>query len=210
MRVALDFDGTLCDSMGVLEDLAVELVCEAYPWCTEDTVRQRYRKTAGLPFDEQVAWFPIPGPEKQVVRRKFAELKVRATLLSKPFGDVVDVLHAWYDRGVVTCIVSSTTKELITTWLSWHRLDGYFVGEVYGIDFGSKPVQLELADVDLFIADAPRDLDLAAAAKVQFAGLQRDPDLLPDRLAVSRSLAELSERVVLPRHDRKRSRVEQP
>lgn len=215
MRVALDFDGTLCDSMGALEDLAVELVHEAYPWCPEDVVRQRYRRTAGLPFDEQVAWFLIPGPEKQVVRRKFAQQKVRTTLLSRPFNDVEGVLETWHDRGVETCVVSSTTTELITTWLSWHRLDHY-IGDVYGIDFGPKPAQLELAGADLFIADARRDLELAREAKVPFAGLQRDPALLPNKLAVSRSLLELSERVVLARYDRARgyaawrSKVDQP
>jgi phosphoglycolate phosphatase-like HAD superfamily hydrolase len=191
VKVALDFDGTLCDSMGALEDLASEVVREVYPAVPGHVVRGHYRRTAGMPFGQQAAYLPIPHPARQRAVTEFEERKVAVTLACRPFEDVWSALRTWHAAGVDVVVVSSTVTDLLQLWLrKWALLE--YVTQVYGLSYGTKLEQLQRCRPDAFCGDTRWDLVKATEVGVTFHGVQRDERLLPDSGAVTRDLSQLA------------------
>lgn len=196
MRVALDFDGTLCDSMGALEDLASEVVRGAFAHVPGHLVRSSYRTTAGMPFEQQVTYLPIPRRAQKVAALEFAERKVAVTLACEPFPDVRPTLEAWAAAGVDLVVVSSTTSDLLRLWLRRHGLVD-LVSQVYGLSFGTKLEQLQRSRPRWFVGDTRWDAVKAAEAGCSFLGVQRDGRLLSERDSAARDLTELTTHVLV-------------
>lgn len=191
MKVACDFDGLLCDSMQALEDLASEVVREVYPAVPGHVVRGHYRRTAGMPFEQQAAYFPVPHPARVAAVAAFEERKVAVTLRCEPFPDARRALETWHAAQVDVVVVSSTVTDLLQLWLRrWALLE--FVTQVYGLSYGTKLEQLQRARPDAFCGDTRWDGVKAAEAGVTFHGVQRDERLLPDAEATTRDLAQLA------------------
>lgn len=191
MRVALDFDGTLCDSMGALEDLASAVVREAFPHVPGHLVRSTYRKTAGMPFEQQATYLPVPASARKVAVEAFAERKVAVTLACAPFPDVDEALRTWRSAGVEPVVVSSTTTDLLRLWLRQHQLTN-LVEQVYGLSYGTKLEQLQRCRPHAFVGDTKWDRVKAAEAGVTFLGVQRDARLLTESDSVGSSLVEIA------------------
>lgn len=191
MRVALDFDGTLCDSMGPLEDLASTVVREAFPHVPGHLVRSTYRRTAGMPFDQQAQWLPVPSSARRAAAEAFAERKVAVTLACAPFPDVDEALRTWRSAGVEPVVVSSTTTDLLRLWLRRYDLAD-LVEQVYGLSYGTKLEQLQRCRPHAFVGDTKWDGVKAAEAGVTFLGVQRDGRLLSESESVGSSLVEIA------------------
>lgn len=196
MRVALDFDGTLCDSMGALEDLASTVVREAFPHVPGHVVRDHYRRTAGMPFEKQAEWFQLPATARRVAVAAFNERKVAVTMGCQPFPEVPQVLEAWHSAGADLVVVSSTTTDLLRLWLRKHGLVE-LVSQVYGLSFGSKLQQLQRCRPRWFIGDTKWDAVKAAEAGITFLGVQRDSRLLSEAESSARDLSDLTTHVLV-------------
>ena len=178
--VIFDFDGTIADTMPFLTKLAVDLLTEHYP-VEPAAARKRYLETVGVDFRSQLEEL-FPGhPENDAVAAAF-EADKRAGILDCPvFSDVVQILELLDRQGVTRFVCSSTTRELVVSYLRRHALEAGFE-DCLGYEPGlakTKQVKLILARHELdprevvFVGDAPRDHELLRGTGVRFVGIHR-------------------------------------
>jgi CDP-L-myo-inositol myo-inositolphosphotransferase len=178
--VVFDFDGTIADTMPFLTRLAVELLTQHYPVAAADA-RKRYLETVGVEFARQLEELFPDHPENAAVVAAFEAAK-RAGILECPvFPDVVEVLELLDRRGVRRFVCSSTTRELVVSYLQCRGLDSSFDdclgykpgrGKREQVELILARHQLEPRDV-VFVGDAPRDHELLSGAGVRFVGVHR-------------------------------------
>lgn len=181
MIVAFDFDGTICDSMGALEDLAVEVIRHHWDIADEDVIRQRYRDTAGDPFDLQLPCIVNSnGYETRVAAEEYAIAKNNVTLRSKPKANTIAAIEKLLTAGIGVHIISSTTAPLIRAWLRQHfeQLEPFV--HCHGIDMGTKVKNLERCKPDYFVGDSVSDLRRAQAIGIPFYPVDDVNDLLTE------------------------------
>jgi choline kinase/phosphatidylglycerophosphate synthase/phosphoglycolate phosphatase-like HAD superfamily hydrolase len=175
-----DFDGTIADTMPFLTKLAVDLLTEHYP-VEPAAARRRYLETVGVDFRSQLEEL-FPGhPENDAVAAAF-EADKRAGILDCPvFSDVVQILELLDRQGVTRFVCSSTTRELVVSYLRRRALEARFE-DCLGYEPGlakTKQVKLILARHELdprevvFVGDAPRDRELLRGTGVRFVGIHR-------------------------------------
>jgi 1L-myo-inositol 1-phosphate cytidylyltransferase / CDP-L-myo-inositol myo-inositolphosphotransferase len=176
----LDFDGTTADTMPFLTNLAVDLLTEHYP-IEPTAARGRYLDTVGVDFRSQLEEL-FPGhPQNDAVAAAFDAAKRAGILDCPPFSDVVPLLDLLARQGVRRFVCSSTTRELVASYLHRHALESKF-DDCLGYEPGlrkSEQVELILARHQLkprevvFVGDAPRDHELLSGTGVRFLGVHR-------------------------------------
>jgi CDP-L-myo-inositol myo-inositolphosphotransferase len=176
--VVFDFDGTIADTMPFLTRLAVELLTAHYP-VEPAAARKRYLETVGVDFRTQLEEL-FPGhPENDAVAAAFEAAKRTGILQCPVFPDVVEILELLDHRGVRRFVCTSTTRELVMSYLQSRGLDSSFddclgyapgLGKREQVELILARHQLEPRDV-VFVGDAPRDHELLTGTGVRFVGV---------------------------------------
>ena len=171
-----DFDGTLVDSMGAFADLAGRLLQEAFG-LTKEEGRERYLRTSGLPFREQLeALFPSD-PRNERTALAFEERK-RLDYFAQPlFPNTAETLEYLRGRGLKLAVSSSNFPELVEAFLKRKRLaldlvlgwrPGFSKGKAH---FDCIQDRLSLAAHQiLFVGDSLKDAEKSAAHGIDFVG----------------------------------------
>src|SRR4051794_36570681 len=199
--VALDFDGTVADSMGFLTDLAVGLLVEL--GFERDEAARRYLATAGSEFATQLDELAPGHPRLAEVASRFEAEKTRWMGCCELFTDVVPALERLAAAGVPVLLCSSTRVLLVRQfcerygllerfasidgWRPQHNKSAQLVSGVTAAGFAAHEV--------VFVGDTRRDADVARVAGTRFVGLVRagHPDALAGSGAkVVGSLSELA------------------
>ncbi len=200
--VALDFDGTVADSMGFLTDLAVELLVGELGFERAEAARQ-YLATAGSDFSTQLDELAPGQPRLAEVAGVFEAEKTRWMGGCELFKDVVPAVERLAAADIPVLLCSSTRMRLVREFCQRYGLLDRFVS-VDGWDPGrGKAVQLVSGVAAagfaghevVFVGDTRRDADVARAAGTRFVGLVRagHPDALAGSGAkVVGSLSELA------------------
>src|SRR4051812_42085134 len=200
--VALDFDGTIADSMGFLTDLAVGLLVEELGFEPTEAAR-RYLATAGSEFAAQLDELAPGHPRLAEVASRFEAEKTRWMGCCEMFSDVVPAVERLAAAGVPVLLCSSTRVLLVREFCERYGLLQRFASvDGWGPRHG-KPVQLVSGIAAagfaghevVFVGDTRRDADVARAAGTRFVGLVRagHPDALAGSGAkVVGSLSELA------------------
>ncbi|MCX7619485.1 MAG: NTP transferase domain-containing protein [Acidimicrobiales bacterium] len=200
--VALDFDGTVADSMGFLTDLAVDLLVEELGF-DRPTALERYRATAGADFSSQLEELAPCDPRCTEVARHFEAAKADWMENCSPFDDVPGALARLAKLGIPVLVCSSTRVGLVQDFFKANQLEG-LVTTISGWAPGrDKRTQLAswlreqhlIPDTVVFVGDARRDEELAKSVGVRFVGVVRpgQPDLLAGSAApVVSSLLDLA------------------
>lgn len=200
--VALDFDGTVADSMGFLTDLAVQLLVDELGF-EREVALARYRATSGADFRSQLEELAPGDPRCAAVARRFEEAKAQWMGRCQPFDDVPGALRRLAATGVPVLVCSSTRAELVRAFCERHGLEPYLTTVDGWAPERDKRTQLASwiraqglqGDEVVFVGDSRRDADVARAAGARFVGVARpdQPDLLAGSGApVVASLVELA------------------
>jgi len=169
MIVAFDFDGTICDSMGGLEDLAVDVIGRYWDVADEAVIRQQYRETSGDPFDVQLPKIMCStGREISLATAAYTAEKGAVTLRSKPKIPTIDLIGKLIATGIGVHIISSTTAPLIRAWLHQHFEQLEPLIHCHGIDMGTKVDNLARCKPDYFVGDSTSDLKRAIMLDIPF------------------------------------------
>jgi choline kinase/phosphoglycolate phosphatase-like HAD superfamily hydrolase/phosphatidylglycerophosphate synthase len=201
--VALDFDGTVADSMGFLTDLAVGLLVDELGFEKAEASRE-YLATAGSTFATQLDEM-APGDLRLVkVASRFEAEKTHWMGRCEMFTDVVPALDSLTAAGIPVLLCSSTRAPLVREFCERYGLlqrftavDGWGPGHTKSAQLVSGVADLGFAGHEVvFVGDARRDADVARVAGTRFVGLVRAGH--PDGLAGSgaRVVGSLSELAV--------------
>lgn len=194
--VAIDFDGTLVDSMPALRTLAVEVVTSyrddripPVPQIVKD-----YDLTAGETFRSQLEIIlPVTRgftpADRDKVAGVYEERKREVTMSAKPFEDVAQALHHLDD--VQLWVVTSTVSDLVVQCLHWYDLWHYFTG-CLGPEMGRKASKLKTVQAEWFVGDTDRDARHAEVARCAFLGVCRDRNLLSVDNTASTDLRQIA------------------
>ena len=175
--VALDFDGTIVDSMQGLRTLAWDVIMMhvSSRRAPIGPTYARYDRTTGEPFIVQLETI-LPDEtacKRQEIAEDFERMKVEVTMAAEPFDDVVKSLPGLVGAGYRLAVVSSTRSRLVVEKLIAMRVWSYF-DACLGEEAGTKTQKLHDLKARYFIGDTDRDRDHASAAGVAFFGVQRD------------------------------------
>jgi phosphoglycolate phosphatase-like HAD superfamily hydrolase/phosphatidylglycerophosphate synthase len=200
--VALDFDGTVADSMGFLTELAVGLLVDELGFERTQAAR-RYLATAGSDFATQLDELAPGHPRLAEVASRFEAEKTRWMRRCELFADVVPALERLAATGVPVVLCSSTRAQLVREFCQRHgvlqrfaSVDGWAPRHTKSVQLLSGVAAAGLAGHEvIFVGDTRRDADVAQAAGTRFVGLVRAGH--PDGLAgsgakVVGSLSELA------------------
>lgn len=204
--VALDFDGTVADSMGFLTDLAVGLLVDELGFERAEAARQ-YLATAGSTFATQLDEIAPGQPQLAQVASRFEAEKTRWMGRCEIFTDVVPAVERLAAAGVPVLLCSSTRGPLVRDFCERYGLlqrfasvDGWGPGHTKSVQLVSGVAAAGFAGHEVvFVGDSRRDADAARAAGTRFVGLVRAGH--PDGLAgsgakVVGSLSELAAALV--------------
>ncbi|MHA1971408.1 MAG: HAD hydrolase-like protein, partial [Candidatus Hodarchaeales archaeon] len=116
--ILFDFDGTIVDSMGFLENNAVDLLTTYYDFSISEA-RRLYRETTGLPFVQQIEIISPNTPDlNKKVNDLFEKLKIDRIFEQRLFPDSFTVLKELNGRGYKIGISSGTFEHIVTEYFS--------------------------------------------------------------------------------------------
>jgi phosphoglycolate phosphatase-like HAD superfamily hydrolase len=167
---AFDLDGTVLNSMPLLESLAVTELMRSYRMGAHQA-RCAYRGTVGRPFSEQLEMLFPQNPLNLSAAYRFECYKDMFYPSCEVFHDVKETLAVLRCQNIFTALVSSTRQNLVRQAISNLEFT-----ETLGLEPGrSKASQLtslrERWGRVTYIGDAPYDLELARIVDVRFIGL---------------------------------------
>ncbi|MFW9929558.1 MAG: HAD family hydrolase [Candidatus Thorarchaeota archaeon] len=177
--ICFDFDGTIADTMPVLESNAVKLFLKYHPELGLEKARNNYRSTTGLPFEQQVELiFPRNVTNHDLIE-EFEKLKLETIFDQHLFNETTEVLSKLKSKKFLIAISSSTYKEIITEYLNKNgvlklidTVLGYRPGFEKGKDhfnFLKEKYELNSKSI-LFIGDSLKDMERAFLSQVNFIG----------------------------------------
>ncbi|MFW9914224.1 MAG: HAD family hydrolase [Candidatus Thorarchaeota archaeon] len=176
--IVFDFDGTIADTMPVLERIAVELLQKNYG-ISKEFARLGYITTTGLPFCQQMELLYPKNPLNQGVIDIFEKKKLESIFEQPLFEDTIDVLDNLRERGYITVISSSTIQSIIEEYCKREgiaeRLD-LILGFAPGFEKGKAHFTrtCEVFDLKpsniLFVGDSLKDAERALEGQVAFIG----------------------------------------
>ena len=121
--ICLDFDGTIADTMPVLEKNAVMLFIKYHPSMSFNDAVVKYRTTTGLPFEQQVdIIFPKESTNMQMIN-EFENLKIKTIFDQELFKETPEVLSLLKSKGFLIAISSSTFKKIIDEYIKQKQID---------------------------------------------------------------------------------------
>ena len=172
--VALDFDGTTADTMPTLENIAVRLLVENYQLEEEDA-REKYRRTTGLPFEQQIGMIFPDNPINHEVISQFEKEKIEGIFNLPLFEDAKDTISTLRSNGFLVAISSSTTQPTIEKYCQIHDLYvdqilGYREGFEKGKDhfnFLFEKFAIESNEV-VYVGDSLKDCERAQGSNILF------------------------------------------
>jgi phosphoglycolate phosphatase-like HAD superfamily hydrolase len=175
VKLILDFDGTLLDSMPRLARHAEETI-NAY-FDVPDAY-DAYMSCVGLSFKEQLReiWPPDTVDEELEIEDctyVFLDLQKKVYETAELHTGVQEELKFLLHERIHFAICTSSHATLVTK--VFDRLNLGFTPLVYGIEYGPKSDQLKtLKDkgYGVFIGDTPRDGQLAQEAGLDFVGVE--------------------------------------
>jgi len=128
--VLFDFDGTIVDSMGFLENNAVDLLTTHYDFSASEA-RRLYRETTGLPFVQQIEIISPNTPDlNKKVTDLFEKMKIDRIFEQKLFPESFQILKELKTRGYRIGISSGTFEHIVTDYFSKYEIT--FVDDVLG------------------------------------------------------------------------------
>lgn len=203
--VALDFDGTVADSMGFLTGLAVRLLVDEVGMEPAQAL-PRYLATTGTDFRSQLAEIAPGHPRREEVARRFERHQEGGMRGCELFGDVRPALRELARAGVPVLICSSTRAHVVREVCARHgitalvaAIDGWAPGRGKTHQLAAWFRRVGVAPgAALFVGDSARDALVARAVGARFVGIARPgrPDLLAGSGApVVGSLVELARAV---------------
>ncbi|MHA1990162.1 MAG: HAD family hydrolase [Candidatus Hodarchaeales archaeon] len=177
--ICFDFDGTIADTMPVLENNAVSLLIKYHPSMSLNDAIDNYRRTTGLPFEQQVEIiFPNISTNNEMVE-EFENLKVETIFNQELFPETNEALSILKSKGYIIAISSSTIKEIIVEYLQRKEISnsidivlGYRPGFEKGkhhFDFLKEKFQLSSSSI-LYVGDSLKDMERAMSSHVNFIG----------------------------------------
>jgi phosphoglycolate phosphatase len=118
--IVFDFDGTVANTMPVLEEIAIDLIPKYYNLSVEEA-RESYRATTGLPFVQQIEiLFPNQSSNEEIVAL-FEDEKIKKIFNQPLFPDTKEIMQYLKERNYYTAISSSTTQPIIVEY--FNRVD---------------------------------------------------------------------------------------
>src|SRR4051794_1435952 len=139
--VALDFDGTVADSMGFLTDLAVGLLVDELGFERDEAARQ-YLATAGSDFATQLDELAPGHPRLAELASRFEAEKTRSMGRCELFTDVVPAVERLAAAGVPVLLCSSTRVALVREFCERYGLLERFTSVNGGGPRHPKPCSL--------------------------------------------------------------------
>ncbi|MHA2369085.1 MAG: HAD family hydrolase [Candidatus Hodarchaeales archaeon] len=176
--MVFDFDGTIADTMPVLERIAVELLQKNYG-IGKEFARLGYINTTGLPFCQQVELLYPKNPLNQSVIDIFEKKKLESIFEQPLFEDTIDILDNLRERGYITAISSSTIQSTIEEYCKREGIaEGLdlILGFAPGFEKGKAHFTrtCEVFDLKpsniLFVGDSLKDAERALESQVAFIG----------------------------------------
>lgn len=176
--IVFDFDGTIANTMPVLESIAVELLQENYG-LGEEFARLGYISTTGLPFCQQIDLLFPNHARNQIVVDAFEKMKLERIFEQPLFEDTIETLDDLRERGYNIAVSSSTIQFTIEEYCKRvniaDRLD-LILGFAPGFEKGKGHIArtCEVLGVTpeniLFVGDSLKDADRAIESQVAFIG----------------------------------------
>ena len=177
--ICFDFDGTIVDSMPILEKNAVTLFTKFHPTMAIDVAVAKYRSTTGLPFEQQVEIiFPKETTNKQMIT-EFEDLKIETIFKQELFKETKEVLQLLKSKGFLSAISSSTFKKIIDEYLKQKELSklvDIVLGYRPGFEKGKDHFEFLMNKFSLppesicYVGDSLKDMERAVLSKVKFIG----------------------------------------
>ncbi|MFQ5978698.1 MAG: HAD family hydrolase [Candidatus Heimdallarchaeota archaeon] len=176
--IVFDFDGTVANTMPVLESIAVELLQENYG-LGEEFARLGYISTTGLPFCQQIDLLFPNHARNQTVVDVFERRKLESIFEQPLFEDTIETLDNLRGQGYYIAVSSSTIQSTIEEYCKRvniaNRLD-LILGFAPGFEKGKAHITraCEVLGVTseniLYVGDSLRDADRAIESHVAFIG----------------------------------------
>lgn len=142
--IAFDLDGTILDSIGLISDLAGDVLFQAFG-TPADEGRIHYLATTGMPFEAQLAQlYPeVPAAQRAEVARGFHQRKVKeAYAEAKPFPEVPKLLKRLEQDRWTLVVSTGAEREMADLMLEREGLRFWF-DEVLGSGQGTKREHLQ-------------------------------------------------------------------
>ncbi|NHJ86792.1 MAG: hypothetical protein FK734_15115 [Asgard group archaeon] len=174
--ITLDFDGTTADTMPTLEKIAVKLMVANYNLEVE-VAREKYQKTTGLPFVQQMDILFPDNPKNTKVVEEFEKEKIESIFDLPLFDDTLDTIRKLREKGYLVAISSSTIQPTIEKYCELKNLEvdailGYHEGFEKGKDhFDFLMSKFDLLPENLvYIGDSLKDCERAQNNDILFIG----------------------------------------
>jgi phosphoglycolate phosphatase-like HAD superfamily hydrolase len=178
--ICFDFDGTVADSMPLLENNAVTIICK-YFQLRKKEAQKAYHLSTGLPFTEQInITFPdSPRTLRQKAIKEFEDQKGAVLLVSPLFPDTLKVLKSVKKMGFGIAISSSSKYGEIKSFMKRNGLSSYVdwvLGFKRGFSKGKDHFDylLKMGDCQRkhiwYIGDSLNDMHRCHQEKIYFIG----------------------------------------
>lgn len=171
--VVFDCDGVILDSMGKLEDLAVDILVSSYDM-EEFKARKRYRETTGIPFKDQLAVL-FDNTSKNQFAAALYEIQHEKECTNFALGKDVKSMLSWLRKeGFCYALISSTSKRIISKTIQLQELNFDWIGGWEpdftkreqliraGFFMGKRPEEV------LFVSDSQSDRKVAKDVGTKF------------------------------------------
>jgi phosphoglycolate phosphatase-like HAD superfamily hydrolase len=173
-----DFDGTIADTMSVLERIAVDLLTKNYG-ISREFARLGYVSTTGLPFCQQIELlFPNHSSNQNVVAT-FERKKLESIFEQPLFDDTIETLDFLRGKGYLVAISSSTIQSTIEEYCKRTKIADcldLILGFAPGFEKGKahfaracEAFKISPKSI-LFIGDSLKDGERALESQVAFIG----------------------------------------
>ena len=163
--VIFDFDGTLADSMPFLEKIGVQIMMKYFDVSREDAT-QRYRTTAGLPYEQQIKMNFPDYPKNEEAIEEFERLKIERIFEQELFSDSESTVRGLLKLGMGVFVSSSTFQTTIEEYFRrkgildlFKEIIGYRPGFEKGADHFNhiqSTHQVQFKDM-VFVGDSLKD-----------------------------------------------------
>ena len=177
--ICFDFDGTIANTMPVLERNAVRLFQKYHPHLSQEEAVQKYRITTGLPFLQQVKSIFPNDPNNPNMIKDFEEQKLQCIFEQELFPETKKVFKSLKEMHLLLAISSSTYKEIIDEYIRLKKLDqdvDCVLGFRPGFEKGKDHFEYLMnffhlsSDEILFIGDSLKDMERAYNSNIKFIG----------------------------------------